>query len=168
MSDINILVSGARTIYEPREAEKDYLYSNLVIVGLLITMMSIIMAMSQEAGLRYGLIKASPAIASGLVTAAKQNRAGAWEITYEFEDPAGRPHVGQLLLLERRFGTGEAIDVEYFSHDPDVFHPKAELDREGRIFIAFIVSIAVLAVLIRQFWRSFDSVRRFKSEGKAY
>ncbi|HSM40847.1 MAG TPA: hypothetical protein VK862_08850 [Afifellaceae bacterium] len=139
-----------------------------MIVGILITMMSIVLAMSQEAGVRYGLIKASPVTAPGIVTAAMQNKAGAWEIIYEFDDRTGRPHIGKMLLLERRFGTGEAIDVEYFSHHPDVFHPKAELDREGRIFVVFMASVFLLAALILQFWRSFESVRKFNSEGQAY
>lgn len=168
MNDINSLIPGARTIYEPREAERDYLYSNLVIVGFLITMMSIIMAMSQEAGLRYGMIKANPATATGIVTAATHNKAGAWEITYEFEDGAGRPHIGQLLLIERRFETDEPIDVEYSAYNSGIFYPKAELDSEGLIFVVFVLSIVLLAILIRQFWRSFDSVRKFNSESRAY
>lgn len=162
------LVGGSGTIFQPREAEKDYLFSNLVIVGFLITMMSVVMAMSQEAGLRYGVIKLSPALASGIVSQATVNEAGIHEVTYEYEDRSGRLHIGQMLLYEPGYRSGEVIDVAYFTYHPEIFHPKRELDREGLIFVVFVGSVLLLSALIWQFWRSFASVRRFESAGRNY
>lgn len=131
-------------------------------------MMSVVMAMSREAGLRYGLIKLDPALASGVVSHAEVNSRGVHEVVYEFEDQSGKLHVGELLLYESGYRSGEAIDVAYFAYHPEVFHPKAELDRESRIFVVFVGSILLLFVLVWRFWRSFALARRFEAERRNY
>lgn len=159
-------------IYEPREAEKDYLYHKSVMYGFFIVMISVVIGLNHVAGIRYGLIKSNPVLAAGVITAVEDNAAGYRTIIFRFEDRAGRDRAGFLTLGQMFDGdvhaVGKPIDVEYFGLDSTLFFPKQQLDMEHGVFLAFLASLGALGLLIWRFWKTFTSIRSFKEQSRRY
>ena len=134
-------------MYDPREAQKDFLYQVQVVAIMILLIAAGFTAWSFRNGLQYALLSTYAHAVTGTIVEIERRPYANAIVDYVFDYPDGTPHSGRVLAPTPEsvdYVVGRDIVVLYFPPYRRIFQIEDRLPAQKMSF--YMLSISVLAM----------------------
>lgn len=134
-------------MYDPREAQKDFLYQIQVVAIMVLLIAAGFTAWSFRNGLQYALLSNYAHAVTGTIVQIERRPYASAIIDYVFDYPDGTPHSGRFLAPRPEsvdYIVGREIVVLYFPPYREIFQIEDRLPAQKMSFYMLIISILAM------------------------
>ncbi|MGE8186024.1 hypothetical protein [Pseudomonas sp. NPDC086278] len=161
-------------MFYPREAEKDHLFTRVILLTFACCFVLMLAGMSRHEGLRYAAIQLSPVDITGTVTQLEEIRMNpnGKIIHYRYTDPDGKVHddqyVDQRYAQKTAYEPGGSIALLVSGWLPAQNSIASELNGNRPGFYILLVSVALALWTLEISFKTMGRIYAMKEEDRFY
>ncbi|MDH1261850.1 hypothetical protein [Pseudomonas sp. GD03944] len=161
-------------MYYAREAERDHLYTRSICSILLMIPLLVIIFLSKDHGIRYGLVTASPVPVTGVVTEVElpEGMDTQKHVFYTYTTADGDTQEGSYRypkrLEESVFEVGQPLEITYSGWSAIQSYPSDQIENQDVNFYLLVGCFIGLLILALTFARGVAAIFTHKEEDRRY
>ncbi|MGK9416808.1 hypothetical protein ACSSUR_11710 [Pseudomonas cedrina] len=160
-------------MYYPREAQRDFLFTRATLLFVFMLVLSLMLFLSKDRGVPYGLIKAAPVETVGQITQLESfgPRASSSNVYYTFSHDGQREDgmvSNSSYVEDPGYEVGGPVPVVYSKWFPTVHSIKANLNSSSPNFYIMSVSLGLMILCLMLMLWTVHRIYQHKEEDRHY